>query len=300
MRESIRGFMDATIEDVGEEGSATLAGDLSGVQALLVANDELRLVLCDPGLASHARRGVLGDLLNGRVSDASLALLDFVVEEDRATEIYDDIAWLAARSAAARDGLVAAGASPLGRTAAAECLDGYATRVLSGLDPERELGEVEDELFRFSRVVDGSDELRAALTEWGAPASSRRGLVQDLLASQASEVTIRLATYATEVGRARDYPELLTAALERVAEEADRRIAEVRAPVGLTEEQQRRVGAALGRIIGHRVDVRVIVDSRVLGGFVATIGDVVVDGSARHRLEMLRDRLVLPEANITT
>jgi F-type H+-transporting ATPase subunit delta len=46
--------------------------------------------------------------------------------------------------------------------------------------------------------------------------------------------------------------------------------------------------------------VRVIVDPTVLGGFVATIGDTVVDGSARHRLDLLKERLEMPEAAITT
>ena len=292
--------MDATIEDADREALSALAGELSSIRSLLEANDDLRLVLGDPGIAPHARRGVLRDLLGGRVRDPTLRLLDHVLEVDRATEIYDDFAWLAARAVAARDGLVAAGSGPLGRTAAAECLDGYATCVLAGMDPEGPLGEVEDELFRFSRLVDASTELGAALSDWGAPASARRSLIKDLLGPRASEATTRLAAYAAQIGRARDYAALLAVATERVAEESDRRIAEVRAPVDLDEGQQRRVGAALGRIIGHRVDVRVIVDPQVLGGFVATIGDVVVDGSVRHRLDMLRDRLVLPEANITT
>ena len=47
---------------------------------------------------------------------------------------------------------------------------------------------------------------------------------------------------------------------------------------------------------GQRVEVRVVVDPSVLGGFVATIGDTVVDGSVRHRLDLLKERLVLSEA----
>jgi F-type H+-transporting ATPase subunit delta len=70
--------------------------------------------------------------------------------------------------------------------------------------------------------------------------------------------------------------------------------------VELDESQRRDLAAALRRVIGHEVDVRVTVDRSVLAGFVATIGDTVVDGSARHRLEILKERLVMPEANVTT
>ncbi|MGH9095361.1 MAG: F0F1 ATP synthase subunit delta, partial [Acidimicrobiales bacterium] len=178
-------------------------------------------------------------------------------------------------------------------------LDGYATSVLEGVRADDGFDDVEDELFRFARVVDGSDGLRAALTDRDVPVEARRGLVRDLLASKATAATERLAAYATRVGRPRDFLELLSAVIERVAAESERQVAQVRAPIPLTDEQERRLAAALGRIVGHQVDVQVIVDPRVLGGFVASIGDAVVDGSARHRLEQLRDRLVLPEATIT-
>ena len=37
--------------------------------------------------------------------------------------------------------------------------------------------------------------------------------------------------------------------------------------------------------------MKVIVDPSVLGGIVATIGDIVIDGSVRHRLEQLKEQI---------
>jgi len=37
--------------------------------------------------------------------------------------------------------------------------------------------------------------------------------------------------------------------------------------------------------------VKVIVDPSVMGGIVATIGDIVIDGSVRHRLEQLKEQI---------
>jgi F-type H+-transporting ATPase subunit delta len=87
--------------------------------------------------------------------------------------------------------------------------------------------------------------------------------------------------------------------VDRAAEESNRRLAEVRVPVELDDTQRQHLAAALGRIVGRNVEVRVTIDPTVLGGFVATIGDTVVDGSARHRLELLKERLVMSEAEIT-
>lgn len=301
MRESIRGFTDAVIEDgSAADGLRDLAGELDSVDALVAEHPDLRLVLADPGLAVHVRRSVITDLLGSQLSDGALRLLVNLVESDRATELIGNLSWLTRRVRAARDGLQSTSDGPLGRSAATERADGYASAILGAIRDDGGLGDVEDDLFRFSRVVLGADDLLAALTDPLTPVDARRGLVHDLLSSKAAEASTRLATYAVAVSRPRDYLEVLTALVERVAEESQRRIAEVRAVVELTDEQQQRLAAALGRIIGHEVDVRVIVDRSVLGGFVASIGDSVVDGSVRHRLEQLRDRLVLPETNITS
>lgn len=300
MRESIRGYVDAVLEDVvGQDQLATVAQELESVGRFLVGSDDLRDVLSDPGVATHVRRSILEDLLSSQVSASSMSVVAHAITVGRATESMDDLTWIARRFSAARDGLVPLGEGLLGRSGATERLDGYATSVLEGVRAD-DLSDVEDDLFRFSRVVGGSDDLLGALTDRGTPAISRRALVVDLLSAKATPASTRLAAYATQVRRPRDYVELLAYLVERVAEESQRQVAEVRAPIDLTEDQERRLARALARIVGHEVDVRVVIDRSVLGGFVANIGDAVVDGSARHRLEQLRERLVLPEASVTT
>ena len=59
----------------------------------------------------------------------------------------------------------------------------------------------------------------------------------------------------------------------------------------LDDDQQRRLAEALGRATGKQVEVKVIVDPRVLGGIVSRVGDVVIDGSVRHRLEQLKEQI---------
>ena len=302
MRQSIRGYADGVI-DLARSGGpdlANLASEVGAVRDVLAQSEDLRRVLSDPGVPLASRRSVLSDIFGAHVGTASMRLLSFVLDADRAGETVADIVWLAERIDAAARGLVPTGDVVLGHSGAAERVDGYATAVLETLDGERALDEVEDELFRFQRVVAGAEELRNALTNRDLPISARRSLVTDLLASRASAATTALAAYATQVGRPRDYEALLEALVARVTAEANRRLAEVRSAVELDEDQRRKLAEALGRAIGHDVDVRVTVDPSVIAGFVATIGDTVVDGTARHRLDLLKERLVMPEVNITT
>lgn len=306
MRQSIRGYADGVIGTAGSAGqpgsTASLASELRAVHGVLESSDDLRSVLTDSGVPAASRRAVLHDLLASRVEATTLQLLDFALEADRAADFVDNVAWLAWRTeAAARDAELAAGADlVLGHKAAEERLDGYATALLSPVDGEAALTNIEDELFRFMRTVASSEALGEALSNRSIPQTARQAVVEDLLKDKATPTTVLMATYATQVGRPRDYEALLAFLVDRVAAENDRRLADVHAPVELDETQRQHLASALSRLVGRNVEVRVTVDPSVLGGFVATIGDTVVDGSARHRLEILKERLVLPEATVTS
>jgi len=300
VRQRIRGYTDAVIQQTSDPGDLVQAAtDLAGVVALVDGSQDLRRVLTDPGIPVPARRAVITDLLADRVTRVALRLIAYALEADRATDFRDDMAWLAARIDAAAQNLTPVGDVVLGRRGAAERVDGYADGVLEQVEGRGTLDDIEDELFRFLRIVDGSQELVGALTDRDVPADMRRSLVADLLQGKATSASVQLAAYATQVGRPRDYQELLGHLVDRVAAESNRRLAEVRVPVDLDEQRRHHPADALRGVAGHPVEVRLSLDPSVLGGFVATMGDTVVDGSVRHRLEALKDRLATPEAEIT-
>jgi F-type H+-transporting ATPase subunit delta len=301
VRQSIRGYTDGIIEQAAAAGELRRTADELGAISLLVAGSEdLKRTIADPGVASFSRRAIITDLLSSRVGPLALRLVQFVIEADRATEVIADVDWLATRLTAAADHLQPVGEAVLGHKAAEERIGGYATALLQPLSGDATLTQIEEDLFRFMQILDGSDQLRTVLASRDFSADARKQLVEDLLSSRATPTTLRLASYATQVGRPRDYEDLLAFLVDRLSLESHKRMAEVRSAVELDEQQRQDLSNALRRVVGYDVQLRVSVDQSILGGFVATIGDTVVDASARHRLELLRDRLVLPEANITT
>lgn len=303
MRQGIRGYADGLIALAAESGGtsvSTLASELTAIRDVIYSSDDLRRALSDPGVPVAARRGVLNDLFGGQVSDTTMRLLGFVLGVDRAPETVGDVEWLAERFDAANRDLQPVGDHVLGAKGAEERIEGFATAILQSVQGDRALANLEDELFRFTRIVSGSEQLSSAMTSRDIPVGVRRQIVIDLLRDKATPATVALAAYATQVGRPRDYEELMESVVARVAYESNRRLAEVRSAVELDELQERHLADALSRAVGHDVEVRVTVDRSVLAGFVATIGDIVVDGSARHQLDLLKERLILPEAHITT
>jgi F-type H+-transporting ATPase subunit delta len=173
----------------------------------------------------------------------------------------------------------------------ADRIDGYASALFEIAKAEGNLDEVEDELFRFARSLEGSDELRNALTDELVPAERRQAIVEDLLGSKGSSTTVSLVSFVVGAGRGRDLPAIIAKLVERAAAEKDRTVAEVRSAIPLTADQQHRLAAALANATGKQVEVKVVVDPSVLGGAVATVGDAVIDGSVRTRLDQIRSLL---------
>lgn len=168
----------------------------------------------------------------------------------------------------------------------------YADALFEVAHAEGSLGEVEDELFRFSQTLQGSDELREALTDARIPALRRQQIVEDLLQGKASPATVSLVSMVVGMGRARQLPEIIAQLVERSAAEANKEVAEVRTAVGLSAGQRERLVEALNKATGKQVTLKVVVDPSVMGGVVAQVGDTVIDGSVRGRLDQLKQQVL--------
>jgi F-type H+-transporting ATPase subunit delta len=170
-------------------------------------------------------------------------------------------------------------------------IDGYARALFEIARAEGTIDEVEDELFRFARSYESSDTLRKALTDEMIPAGKRQAIVEDLLGGKATATTTQLVSMVVGSGRGRDLPAIIDKLVERASNSKQLEVAEVRCAVALTDDQQDRLRAALANATGKAVNLKVIVDPSVLGGIVATVGDSVIDGSVRSRVDQLKSRL---------
>jgi len=170
-------------------------------------------------------------------------------------------------------------------------VNGYAAALFEVARAEGVLPKVEEELFNLSHVLAGSDELRSTLTDAAIPAERRVAIVEDLLGNRATPVTTGLVSFVVGAGRARDLPAIISSLVERAAADRKHAVAEVRSAVPLDAVQQQRLAMALSTNLGKEVEVRVLVDPAVLGGISARVGDVVIDGTVRHRLDQLKESM---------
>jgi len=172
-----------------------------------------------------------------------------------------------------------------------ERIDGYARALFEIARAEGTLDEVEDELFRFARSYESSDALRNALTDEMIPADRRQAIVESLLGGKATATTTQLVSMVVGSGRGRELPAIIDKLVARASSAKNLEVAEVRTAVALTSDQQARLSAAITNATGKQVNLKVVVDPSVIGGVVATVGDTVIDGSVRTRIEQLKSRL---------
>ena len=170
-------------------------------------------------------------------------------------------------------------------------IEGYARGLFEIARAEGTIDEVEDELFRFARSFEGSDALRTALSDEQIPPAKRQAIIEDLLGGKATNTTTQLISMVVGSGRTRDLPAIVDQLVARASSAKQQEVAEVRSAVALTADQHTRLAAALANATGKQVNLKVVVDPSVLGGLVATVGDTVIDGSVRTRIDQLKSRL---------
>ncbi|MGH2675105.1 MAG: ATP synthase F1 subunit delta [Actinomycetota bacterium] len=168
---------------------------------------------------------------------------------------------------------------------------GYAQAMFSVAEAEDALEEIEDELFRFARSLEGEQRLRDSLADPGIPADRKKAVLAEVLGGRAGPHTVSLLGFIVEQGRARDLGAIVDDLVALAAERRRSAVAEVRTAISLDAEHRRRLAEALERATGKKIELKVVVDPSVVGGVVARVGDQVIDGSVRRRLELARERL---------
>jgi len=159
--------------------------------------------------------------------------------------------------------------------------------LLERAEREDKEDEVEDQLFRFSRILDAQPRLAILLGDYAVPAEGRVRLLHKVLESASGKVNpITVALLSQTVELLRDDP--AHEAVLFLAEVAVARRGEVVAQVGaaaeLSDAQHIRLTDVLSRIYGRPVAVQMNIDAALLGGLLISVADEVIDGSLSSQL----------------
>jgi F-type H+-transporting ATPase subunit delta len=256
--------LEAYTRSADPSAIGTTGTDLLAVAGLLRRQPRLRRALSDPARSGDDRAGLVTGLLGGKIGDDALSLVSQLVSGRWSTpsDLLD---------ATERLGVEA---------------------LLASADRADDLGEVEDELFRFGQVVASAPGLSNALADPIAPVEQRAELTRSLLAGKARPVSVQLVEVALAGFGGRSFPVALTRLVELAAERRNLQVAYVTVAAPLTEDEERRLGATLMRLYGREVTVKQTVNPEVLGGMSVRVGADLYDGTVLRRLTDTRNALV--------
>jgi F-type H+-transporting ATPase subunit delta len=283
---TLQGYTAAVTEVAGSAALGPAAADLEAIEQLVMSNTQLRAALSDTAVPGPARRAVMLDLLEGKVAPEARRLAAFASGAVRAQETASALAWLAIRVRHLSEGLDEE--PPLSLLAARKRVAGFATALYEDMTTGQ-LESLEDDLFRFARVVEATPALRGAFTDRDLAAEARVGVVTQLLSGKVADTTVALVRYTVVGGRARDFVGTLDHLVEQTAQARGWRIARVRAAAPIDDAQRTELADSLGALAGVPVELQVEVDESLLSGALIQIGDLQVDATARGRLDALRE-----------
>lgn len=232
-----------------------LSDDLAAVGALLGREISLRRLLTDPAKPAEERAALAGDLFGGKVGSPAVELLTGMVRHrwSQPRDLAEAVARLAVEAE------------------------------LALAERAGELDGVEEDLFRFGRLLAAEPTLAAGLSE-RTPAEGRTALADSLLAGKAHASSVRL------IHRVVQQP-LGQSALTNVehlsavaAELRERLTALVTTASPLSEAQLDRLTDILTRGYGRPVRLNVELDPALIAGLTIRIGDEIIDGTVRNRL----------------
>jgi F-type H+-transporting ATPase subunit delta len=252
--------LDAAYQDAG---LAQAGSDLLAITDLLTREKTLRQALADSGRPTADRERILASLVAGQVAPLALEIASMAV----------GLRW--SSDADFVDALEIAGASAL----------------LGAAEQAGTVDRVEEELFRFSRIVDANGELQLTLSGSALSAPGKRSLVERLLVDRADPTSVQLTSFAITHLRGRRIDEALGQLVELAAKRRGRISAVVKVARPLEGDQQERLSAALERVYGRPVQLSVDIDPAVLGGVSVQVGDEIIDGTIAHRMNEARRRL---------
>lgn len=290
MNPALQGYAAAVLEDAAAQGDlGRLASELAAVDHLIGSNVVLRSALTDTAVDAAARRAVISDLLEAKVSAGTRRSVGFAAASVTAPEVPGAVSWLAHRAHQANEG-IAYPEPLLGHLGSRNRVGGYAAALFEDLATSG-LEEVEDELFRFGRIVETTPSLRTVLADRDEPLAVRQGIVDELVATKVSGATLRLLHAVLAAGRTRDVVGTIFYLVDKTAGARGWRVARVRAALDIDESERRHLAESLSRLAGTPVELQVTHEPSLLAGVVVRVGDLQVDASARGRIEELREHM---------
>lgn len=168
----------------------------------------------------------------------------------------------------------------------------YAKALFAVSKEDGKFDEYNDALQGLNEVFASDSGLADSLTNPLYPMDVREKVMEGIVASMGvNKVMGNFLNLLVEKKRAGVLPEIAEEFQIMVDEEKNVSHGSVVSAVELSDELQAKVQATLEKLTGKKVELTTSVDPSIIGGVIAKVGDLELDGSIRTQLASLKDSI---------
>jgi F-type H+-transporting ATPase subunit delta len=169
---------------------------------------------------------------------------------------------------------------------------GYARALFEMAQAEGAVSRVEEELLRLRELLKTNPALLEFLKDPNVKHEGKRRALSELFQGRVHPLVLNALLTLSDQDRGgrlsaviEGFSSIAGAAREKVT-------GEVTAAIKLDDATLGRLATELSRITGKNVQLLQKVDPSILGGAVIQVGDQIIDGSLRRKLNQIKDKLV--------
>ncbi|MCS7047667.1 MAG: ATP synthase F1 subunit delta [Verrucomicrobiae bacterium] len=170
-------------------------------------------------------------------------------------------------------------------------LTGYARALLDMAEAENAVGVVEQDLFRLRDLLRANPQLLEFLKNPNLKREGKRQALAELFEGRVHSLVLGWLLTLQDSDRVGRLPAIIEEFIRLAAEVRQTVAGEVITARPLEETVLEQMASALTRALGKNVHLYQRVDPSVLGGAIIKVGEQVIDGSLRYKLQQLQQQL---------
>lgn len=168
----------------------------------------------------------------------------------------------------------------------------YAQALFSLAQEKGMMDQIENDLALVVQTLRENADVRRVVQHQDIPPEAKIRLVKEIFQGKVAPLTVNFLGVVLAKRREEYLPDIYARYVEQA--DASRGVveAEVRSAVPLAPEQTHALAERIGSRLGKKLKLTTRVDASLMGGIVMRVGDTLLDGSVRTRLERMRERLL--------
>ena len=168
----------------------------------------------------------------------------------------------------------------------------YAKAIMEVAGSPQQANVLRGELMRFEAALRESSELREVYANPGIAAEVKKSISERITKKlKFSDLATRTVDVLVRNNRINDLAAILAALTAYINDALGVAVAEVRTAKSLSPDEMAKLADVLGRKVGRKVELDVVTDPKLLGGFIARIGSEVYDASVIGKINKFRETL---------